>query len=211
MRIQTRWKKQRDSYTHPQCSACFIQSVDDDLMSIFDLAKNEARIFKYGSGSGTNFSNRAEVRQNRAVLVDLRFTIVGSGQLRRRQGGHGGVRPGPGRRARTLRHLGQRGLPWSGDTNDGHGPGYGQADAEAGRGRVRRSNGQVGADHRDRGALGGSRTGEQRSQGRLPRQRGRRDHHGSGDRNRRMGDGAVLAPPRRQEHPQALALDSRRA
>ena len=45
-----------DSYTHPQCSACFIQSVDDDLMSIFDLAKNEARIFKYGSGSGTNFS-----------------------------------------------------------------------------------------------------------------------------------------------------------
>lgn len=45
-----------DAYSHPQCSACFIQSVDDNLMSIFDLAKNEARIFKYGSGSGTNFS-----------------------------------------------------------------------------------------------------------------------------------------------------------
>jgi len=45
-----------NSYEHPQCSACFIQSVDDDLMSIFDLAKNEARIFKFGSGTGTNFS-----------------------------------------------------------------------------------------------------------------------------------------------------------
>jgi ribonucleoside-diphosphate reductase alpha chain len=45
-----------NSYEHPQCSACFIQSVDDDLMSLFDLAKNEARLFKYGSGTGTNFS-----------------------------------------------------------------------------------------------------------------------------------------------------------
>jgi len=44
------------AYQHPQCSACFIQSVDDDLMSIFDLIKNEARLFKYGSGTGTNFS-----------------------------------------------------------------------------------------------------------------------------------------------------------
>lgn len=40
----------------PQCSACFIQSIDDSLDSIFDLLKMEARIFKYGSGSGTNFS-----------------------------------------------------------------------------------------------------------------------------------------------------------
>lgn len=45
-----------NSYENPQCSACFIQKVDDDLMSIFDLVKNEARIFKFGSGSGTNFS-----------------------------------------------------------------------------------------------------------------------------------------------------------
>ena len=46
----------KDAYSHPQSSACFIQSVEDDLMSIFELAKNEARIFKYGSGTGTNFS-----------------------------------------------------------------------------------------------------------------------------------------------------------
>jgi ribonucleoside-diphosphate reductase alpha chain len=39
-----------NAYEHPQCSACFIQSVRDDLMSIFDLVKNEARLFKYGSG-----------------------------------------------------------------------------------------------------------------------------------------------------------------
>ena len=46
----------KDSYAHPQCSACYIQSVDDDLMQIFDLLKSEARLFKYGSGTGTNFS-----------------------------------------------------------------------------------------------------------------------------------------------------------
>jgi ribonucleoside-diphosphate reductase alpha chain len=46
----------KNAYEHPQCSACFIQSVDDDLMSIFELIKNEARLFKYGSGTGTNFS-----------------------------------------------------------------------------------------------------------------------------------------------------------
>ena len=45
-----------DAYRHPQCSACFIQSIEDDLMSIFELIKREARIFKYGSGTGTNFS-----------------------------------------------------------------------------------------------------------------------------------------------------------
>jgi ribonucleoside-diphosphate reductase alpha chain len=49
-------KTTTDSYSRPQVSACFIQSVDDDLMSIFDLAKNEARVFKFGSGTGSNFS-----------------------------------------------------------------------------------------------------------------------------------------------------------
>ena len=46
----------QNSYKRPQVSACFIQSVEDDLMSIFDLAKNEAKVFKHGSGSGTNYS-----------------------------------------------------------------------------------------------------------------------------------------------------------
>lgn len=49
-----------DSYTHPQPHACFIQSVDDDLVNeggIFDLVTREARIFKFGSGTGSNFSS----------------------------------------------------------------------------------------------------------------------------------------------------------
>lgn len=54
-----RLKRSEDSYTHPQPHACFIQKVDDDLVNrggIFDLLTREARVFKYGSGSGTNFS-----------------------------------------------------------------------------------------------------------------------------------------------------------
>jgi ribonucleoside-diphosphate reductase alpha chain len=50
-------KETTDAYSHPQASACFIQSINDDLMSIFELVKTESRVFKYGSGSGTNFSN----------------------------------------------------------------------------------------------------------------------------------------------------------
>jgi len=48
-----------DAYTHPQPHACFIQSVSDELVSdggIMDLWVREARLFKYGSGTGTNFS-----------------------------------------------------------------------------------------------------------------------------------------------------------
>ena len=49
-----------DSYSHPQPHACFIQSIKDDLVNdggIMDLWIREARLFKYGSGTGTNFSN----------------------------------------------------------------------------------------------------------------------------------------------------------
>ncbi len=47
------------AYEHPQPHACFIQAVDDDLVNsggIMDLWTREARLFKYGSGTGTNFS-----------------------------------------------------------------------------------------------------------------------------------------------------------
>lgn len=50
----------KDAYTRSQPHACFIQSVNDDLVrpgGIFSLLTREARIFKYGSGSGSNFSN----------------------------------------------------------------------------------------------------------------------------------------------------------
>ncbi len=42
---------------HPQCSACFINSVDDTMESILTLAKTEGMLFKFGSGTGTNFSS----------------------------------------------------------------------------------------------------------------------------------------------------------
>ncbi len=52
-------KRSEDAYTHPQPHACFIQSVDDDMVNeggIMDLWVREARLFKFGSGTGTNFS-----------------------------------------------------------------------------------------------------------------------------------------------------------
>lgn len=50
-------------YEHPQCSACFIQSVDDDMDSLMDLAKSEAMLFKFGSGSGTDLSTIRSQRE----------------------------------------------------------------------------------------------------------------------------------------------------
>jgi ribonucleoside-diphosphate reductase alpha chain len=41
----------------PQCSACFINSIEDDMSSIMGLAKTEGMLFKWGSGTGTNFSS----------------------------------------------------------------------------------------------------------------------------------------------------------
>lgn len=53
-------KESDNAYEHPQPHACFIQSVSDDLVNdhgIMNLWTREARLFKYGSGTGTNFSN----------------------------------------------------------------------------------------------------------------------------------------------------------
>jgi|LakWasMet56_HOW8_FD_contig_111_105937_length_3068_multi_4_in_0_out_0_1 ribonucleoside-diphosphate reductase alpha chain len=50
---------------HPQCSACFINSVEDSMESILGLAKTEGMLFKYGSGTGSNLS---PIRSSREVL-----------------------------------------------------------------------------------------------------------------------------------------------
>ncbi|WP_254563118.1 adenosylcobalamin-dependent ribonucleoside-diphosphate reductase [Dyadobacter diqingensis] len=53
-------EKSQNAYEHPQPHACFILSVDDDLVNeggIMDLWIKEARLFKYGGGVGTNYSN----------------------------------------------------------------------------------------------------------------------------------------------------------
>ena len=57
--VSGRLVKSASSYEHPQPHACFIQSIKDDLVNeggIMDLWTREARLFKYGSGTGTNFS-----------------------------------------------------------------------------------------------------------------------------------------------------------
>lgn len=53
-------------YEYPQCSACFIQSVEDNLESIMELARSEAMLFKFGSGSGSDLS---AIRSTRETLT----------------------------------------------------------------------------------------------------------------------------------------------
>jgi ribonucleoside-diphosphate reductase alpha chain len=48
----------------PQCSACFINSVDDSMASILTLAKTEGMLFKYGSGTGSNLSRLRSSHEN---------------------------------------------------------------------------------------------------------------------------------------------------
>jgi ribonucleoside-diphosphate reductase alpha chain len=52
--------------TEPQCSACFINQVEDTMESILGLAKTEGMLFKYGSGTGTNLS---PLRSSKELLV----------------------------------------------------------------------------------------------------------------------------------------------
>src|SRR5690242_5660444 len=58
-------KKLAPGENHPQCSACFINSVNDSLESILNLAKTEGMLFKWGSGTGTNLSS---IREEDALL-----------------------------------------------------------------------------------------------------------------------------------------------
>jgi len=51
-------------YQYPQCSACFIQSVDDTMDSIMALAQSEAMLFKFGSGTGTDLTPIRSTREN---------------------------------------------------------------------------------------------------------------------------------------------------
>jgi ribonucleoside-diphosphate reductase alpha chain len=60
-----RIEQEKEAYRHPQCSACFINSVEDDLESILNLAKTEGMLFKWGSGTGTNLS---PLRSSREAL-----------------------------------------------------------------------------------------------------------------------------------------------
>jgi ribonucleoside-diphosphate reductase alpha chain len=58
-------ERARTQYEYPQCSACFIQSVEDNMESIMHLAYSEAMLFKFGSGTGTDLS---PIRSSREKL-----------------------------------------------------------------------------------------------------------------------------------------------
>jgi hypothetical protein len=116
--------KSKSAYEHPQPHACFIQSVGDDLVNeggIMDLWVREARLFKYGSGTGSNFSlsarrGREAVGRRQVVGPDVvpqdrrprrRRHQVGRHHAPRRQDGRGRRRPP---RHRSLYRLeGERG------------------------------------------------------------------------------------------------------
>jgi ribonucleoside-diphosphate reductase alpha chain len=59
-------RQPENPYEFPQGSACFIQSVDDHMESIMDLARSEAMLFKFGSGTGTDLST---IRSHREKLA----------------------------------------------------------------------------------------------------------------------------------------------
>ena len=74
------WSRSTSAYEHPQPHACFIQSVADDLVNdggIMDLWTREARLFKYGSGTGTNFSSL----RGRERAAGGRRQVVGADEL----------------------------------------------------------------------------------------------------------------------------------
>jgi ribonucleoside-diphosphate reductase alpha chain len=56
-------KRAATQYEYPQCSACFIQAVGDKMEDIMELARSEAMLFKYGSGTGTDLSTLRSKRE----------------------------------------------------------------------------------------------------------------------------------------------------
>ena len=61
--IEQRVKQPENPYEFPQGSACFIQSVDDNMEDIMRLATSEAMLFKFGSGTGTDLSTLRSCRE----------------------------------------------------------------------------------------------------------------------------------------------------
>jgi len=62
-RVSCQIKQASTQYEYPQCSACFIQSVGDTMEDIMELARAEAMLFKYGSGTGTDLSTLRSRRE----------------------------------------------------------------------------------------------------------------------------------------------------
>jgi ribonucleoside-diphosphate reductase alpha chain len=67
----------------PQCSACFINSVQDSMSSIMDLAKTEAMLFKFGSGAGSNLSTLRSSKENMRGYDAFAGVVKSGGKTRR--------------------------------------------------------------------------------------------------------------------------------
>jgi ribonucleoside-diphosphate reductase alpha chain len=68
-------------YEYPQGSACFIQSVNDDMEDIMRLATSEAMLFKYGSGTGSDLSSLRSTREKLSGGRQAEWTVVLSQDL----------------------------------------------------------------------------------------------------------------------------------
>ncbi len=62
-RVAQKIQRAPTQYEYPQCSACFIQAVDDSMESIMELARSEAMLFKFGSGTGSDLSTLRSKRE----------------------------------------------------------------------------------------------------------------------------------------------------
>ena len=108
-------RKSASAYEHPQPHACFIQGVDDDDLvnegGIMDLWVREARLFKYGSGTGSNFSKlRGEGEalsgggRSSGLMSFLKIGDRAAGAIK--SGGTTAAPQDGGRRHRPSRHRG---------------------------------------------------------------------------------------------------------
>ena len=75
--------KAESAYQYPQGSACFIQSVSDDMQDIMRLATSEAMLFKYGSGTGTDLSTCGRAGRSSPAAAGRRARSASCGSTTR--------------------------------------------------------------------------------------------------------------------------------
>jgi ribonucleoside-diphosphate reductase alpha chain len=96
-------------YEYPQGSACFIQSVDDNMEDIMRLATSEAMLFKFGSGTGTDLSTiRSAPREALRRRHSLRAAVVHAGVRPDRRRGEVGRQDPPRRQDAVAQGLASR-------------------------------------------------------------------------------------------------------
>ena len=98
---------------HPQCSACFINSVQDTMDSILELARTEGRLFKFGSGTGSNLSTLRSSREH----LSGGGTASGPVSFMKGFDAFAGVIKSGGKTRRAASKSGNRRCVWGGNIN----------------------------------------------------------------------------------------------